>query len=328
MRCTIAEALRGMRRLHDVDAGRLRGQTVHLSGYTADQPAPAAPQPWASHLATLIAAGRAGTVTADTPRYFVYSDNTVVAWLTVHARVVAPPDMPLTANQAKHQRHAVQVLSDLDRGTLRDLADDRDRREGRPDNVDAEYDAGGGMLRVAPAQDPTRTTWIPIDPDPQTTRVRMRRALELTADQDIIVITAWGFGQHCGRAHRLDLDLLCAIHTVATGHGVDATTVGNWIAHEDGLAGHVEVATLPTLFHTAYVGRYPDRDTYAHACLDERGVTKVITDLGIEAYFDHAAHQRDVFRYEAIAIDPGDYHHRDRGIQVFRRPARQVAVHQ
>ena len=58
MRCTIAEALQGMRRLHDVDAGRLRGQTVYLSGYTADQPAPAAPQPWASHLATLIAAAR------------------------------------------------------------------------------------------------------------------------------------------------------------------------------------------------------------------------------------------------------------------------------
>ena len=45
MRCTIAEALRGMRRLHDIDAGRLRGQTVYLSGYTADQPAPAAPPP-------------------------------------------------------------------------------------------------------------------------------------------------------------------------------------------------------------------------------------------------------------------------------------------
>ena len=74
MRCTITEALRKMRRLHDVDAGRLRGETVYVSGYTADQPAPAAPQPWASHLATLIAAGRAGTVTADTPRYFVYSD--------------------------------------------------------------------------------------------------------------------------------------------------------------------------------------------------------------------------------------------------------------
>jgi hypothetical protein len=26
-----------------------------------------------------------------------------------------------------------------------------------------------------------------------------------------------------------------------------------------------------------------------------------------------------VFRYEAIAIDPGEYHRRDHGIQVFRR---------
>ena len=74
MRHTIAEALRDMHRLHDVDAGRLRGQTVYLSGYTADQPAPTAPQPWADHLATLIAGGRAGSITADTPRYLVYSD--------------------------------------------------------------------------------------------------------------------------------------------------------------------------------------------------------------------------------------------------------------
>jgi antirestriction protein len=109
---------------------------------------------------------------------------------------------------------------------------------------------------------------------------------------------------------------------------VDGTTVGNWIAHEDGLAGHVEAATLPTLFAAAYVGRYPDRDTYARACLDERGVGKAIIDLGIEAYFDHRAYERDVFRYEAIAIDPGDYHRRDRGIQVFRRPSRQVAARQ
>ena len=252
----------------------------------------------------------------------------MVAWLTVHAQVIAPPDMPLTTNQAKHQRQAAQVLSDLDRGALRDLADDRDRREGRPGNASAEHDAGGGMLRVAPAHDPTRTTWIHVDPDPQTTRTRIRRALRLTTDQDPIIISAPGYGQHSARAHRIDLDLICAIHAVATAHGVVVTTVGNWIAHEDGLAGHVDPATLPTLFHAAYVGRYPDRDTYAHACLDERGVTKAITDLGIQAYFDHAAHQRDVFRYEAIAIDPGDYHHRDRGIQVFRRPARQVAAHQ
>jgi hypothetical protein len=320
MRHTIAEALRDMHRLHDVDAGRLRGQTVYLSGYTADQPAPTAPQPWADHLATLIAGGRAGSITADTPRYLVHSDNTVVAWLTVHAQVIAPPDMPLTTNQAKHQRQAAQVLSDLDRGALRDLADDRDRREGRPGNASAEHDAGGGMLRVAPAHDPTRTTWIHVDPDPQTTRTRIRRALRLTTDQDPIIISAPGYGQHSARAHRIDLDLICAIHAVATAHRVDATTVGNWIAHEDGLAGHADPATLPALFRAAYVGRYPDRDTYARQRLDELGLGKAIAELGIEPYFDHAAHERDLFRDEAIAIDSGGYDRRDRGIQVFHRP--------
>ena len=322
MRCTIAEALRDMRRLHDVDAGRLRGQTVYLSGYTADQPLPAAPPTWGGHLAQLIAAGRMGTVTPVTPRYLVYSDGVVVTWLNVQAQVVAPPNMPLTANQAKHQRQSAQVLSDLDRNTLRELADERDRREGRPEGADAEYDAGEGMLRVAPADDPTRTALIPVDTDAQVTRARIRRALGLAADSEVIVISAWGFGQHCGRVHRLDLGLLCAIHAVAAAHGVDGTTVGNWIAHEDGLAGHVDPATLPALFRAAYLGRYPDRDAYIRTRLDERGLTKAIAELGLAAYFDHRAYERDVFRYEVIAIDPGEHHRRDRGIQVFgRQPA-------
>ena len=47
---------------------------------------------------------------------------------------------------------------------------------------------------------------------------------------------------------------------------------------------------------------------------------KVLLEPGIAGYFDFAAHERDVFRYEAIAIDSGEYDRRDRGIQVFRRP--------
>ena len=111
-----------------------------------------------------------------------------------------------------------------------------------------------------------------------------------------------------------------AIHVVATAHGVDGTTVGNWIAHEDGLAGQADPAALPALFRAAYVGRYPDRDTYARQRLDELGLGKAIAELGIEPYFDHAAHERDVFRDEVIAIDSGGYDRRDRGIQVFHRP--------
>src|SRR5262249_44396393 len=152
----------------NVDAGRLRGETVYLSSFTADPP-PAAPQPWADHLAALLAAGRAGTITADTPRYLVYSDNTVVAWLTVHAQVVAPPDMPLTGNQAKHQRQAAQVLPARARNTWRALADARDRREGRPEGATAEEHPASDQLRVAPLDDPTRTAWIPVDPDPAVT---------------------------------------------------------------------------------------------------------------------------------------------------------------
>src|SRR5690349_16165492 len=189
-------ALREMRRRHNVDAGRLRGEIVYLSGYTADDPVPEAPQPWADDLAGLIAAGRDGAVTADTPRYLVYSDNVVVAWLTVHAEVVAPYSPILTANQIKHQGQAAGVLARLDRTTLFDLADERDRREGRH-NPDADAtDAGDGSarrgaLRAAAVGDLTRTTWVHVDADPAVTRARIQDALGVDRGQEVFVIAAW-----------------------------------------------------------------------------------------------------------------------------------------
>ncbi len=58
---------------------------------------------------------------------------------------------------------------------------------------------------------------------------------------------------------------------------------------------------------------------------DQQGWTHAITQLGIEAYFDAAASRRDVFSYEAVAIDPGDVHRRERSIEVFR--ARRAPSH-
>jgi hypothetical protein len=245
MRSTIAEALRDMRRLHDVDAGRLRGEIVYLSGHSADDPVPAA-QPWADNLAGLIAAGRDGTVTAGTPRYLVYSDNVVVAWLTVHAEVVAPYSPILTANQIKHQGQAAAVLAHLDRTTLFDLADERDRREGRhnPDADATDGSARRGALRAAAVGDPTRTTWVHVDADPAVTRTRIHDALGVDRGQEVFVIAAWGYGEHCYRADRVSLELVCAVHAVAADHGVTEATVGNWIADPHGLDGRPDLATL------------------------------------------------------------------------------------
>jgi antirestriction protein len=98
---------------------------------------------------------------------------------------------------------------------------------------------------------------------------------------------------------------------------VDATTVGNCIAHEHGRDGRVDPATLPTVFHAAYLGRYPSRVAYIQQRMDKKGWTKALTELGIEPYFDYAAYERDVFRYDVIAVDPGEDHRRD--IEVFCR---------
>jgi hypothetical protein len=101
----------------------------------------------------------------------------VVAWLTVHA-AIATPDIPLSTNQAKHQRQAVEVLRDLDRGVLRELADERDTRKGRSTNAAAEYDEDTlDALRVAPVGDPTPIAWVRIDADPAAARARIARAL-------------------------------------------------------------------------------------------------------------------------------------------------------
>ena len=73
MKYTITEALHEMRRLHGADAGRLRGVEVryHLDELTDLDRLPA---PWGSRLVALIEARKAGTITADTPHYLVYSD--------------------------------------------------------------------------------------------------------------------------------------------------------------------------------------------------------------------------------------------------------------
>src|SRR5439155_1184198 len=73
VRYTITEALHEMRRLQGADAGRLRGVEVqyHLDELTDLDRLPA---PWGSRLVDLIEARKAGTITADTPHYLVYSD--------------------------------------------------------------------------------------------------------------------------------------------------------------------------------------------------------------------------------------------------------------
>jgi len=317
MRSTIPEAPNSMRRLHPADAGRLRGMDPHLHSDKLSELTRLA-ETRAKALAALIAARDAGTITADTPKYVVCSDELPVAWLTVHAAVVTP-DTALTPNQAKHQRLAVGALGDLHRHTLRELAGQRDRREGRRENDEAEYDeAMVGALRVAPATDPTRTTRVRVDADLTRSNTMVTAGLR-GADTPTLIISANGYGHHRAHADWLALDAACAMHAVAVEHQVSLASVGDWIDAEEGLAGAVTAQTLPQRFRDAYLGRYTSRDAYARHRMDAHGWTVSLTESGMEPFFDQRGYQHHVFTREVTGIG-GDRWRDGAGIEAFRRP--------
>jgi hypothetical protein len=99
-RSTIRDALRDMRRLYPVDAGRLTGIRVY-HGFLSrpEQWLADTPPPWRDRLLTAITDHAAGTITRETPEYLVLSDRVVVAVLTATAQVVLP-DLPLTPGPA------------------------------------------------------------------------------------------------------------------------------------------------------------------------------------------------------------------------------------
>jgi hypothetical protein len=314
---TITEALHEMRRLQAADAGRLRGVEVqyHLDELTDLDRLPA---PWGSRLVDLIEARKAGTITADTPHYLVYSDRMTVAWATTHAAVVTPT-VPMSPVQAKHQRQAAAVLADLDRDILEKLADQRDQREGRPDMSQAHGEAHMvGALRVAPANDPTATRWMRASVDLDQTRDSVARALGVPA-ADALIVSAVGYGHHGYQAHRLSLDLACAMQATVAANGVSLATVGDWIDHDHGLGGHVDPNVLPARFAAAYIGRYASDTAYTRHLMDTQGWTELLRGSGMQAYFDLRRYERHLFTSDVFAIDLDGWHP-GRGIEVFHRP--------
>lgn len=319
MKFTITEALHEMQRLRGADAGRLPGVEVrhHLDELTDLNRLPA---PWGSRLVDLIEARRAGTITADTPHYLVYSDRLPVAWVTVHAGVVTP-SVPMSPVQARHERQAAGVLTDLDRDILQELADQRDQREGRPDMSQAHGAASMlGALRVAPVHDPTATRWVPASADLDQTRDAVARTLGVAAD-DALIVSAVGYGHHGYQAHRLSLELVCAMQATAAASDVSLATVGAWIDHEHGQAGHVDATMLPGRFAAAYIGQYACNTAYTRHMMDTRGWTGLLRTTGMEPYFDLRRYERHVFTSDVFAIDLDGWNP-GRQIEVFhRRPA-------
>ena len=316
MKYTMAEALQEMRRLYGADTGRLRGVEVpyHFDDLTGLDKLP---EPWRGRLTGLLAACAAGTITADTPQYVVFSDGLPVVWLTVHAAVVAP-DLPgMSAIQAKHQRQAAAVLADLDRDTLGKLADDRDQRD-TPHRADTdEEQTTPGVLRVAPASDPTATRWIRIGPDLDAAHIAVARAAG-GVPHDAVIVAAVGYGHHGHHTHRPNLAVLCAMHTITAAHTVSLATVGDWIDDEYGLAGQVDPHLLADQFTDAYIGRFTSHRHYVEHRMRELGWTDLLHSNGLEPYFDQHGFERHVFRQEVIAIDVDNWQP-GHGIEVFRR---------
>ena len=322
-RSTIRDALRDMRRLHPVDAGRLTGIRVYHSFLSRpEQWLADTPPPWRDRLFTAITDRAGGTITRETPEYLVLSDRVVVAMLSVTAQVVLS-DLPLSANQAKHQAAAAQVLRDLPRDILGALADQRARWERSDEDADVEtVEAGylgqpGNALRVAPAGDPTDTRWVHIGADLDAAHRTLQEACHADAGADpgqVLIVTAAGYGAYGRDRHSLDLPMLCAMHQVADTHHVTPGTVGDWLAAEGATGTDVHPQTLITDFAATYLGAYPDRAAYTQTRMAQLGWAQAITAAGIpQQHLDLGAMTRDWFRTEVRDV-PADGH-----IEVFTR---------
>ncbi len=102
----VAGALRDVQLLRRTHVGALHGADVdnHLSTLAAlDR----LPQPWADRLAAVLPAGVGGRITPESAEYLVYSDATVLAWVTVHAALVLPAGHPTTTQACTHTCHPV-----------------------------------------------------------------------------------------------------------------------------------------------------------------------------------------------------------------------------
>jgi hypothetical protein len=243
---------------------------------------------------------------------------------------VVLPGYPLTRLQTRHQAAAAAALNDLHRHTLAALADHRAHAEGRHHDLD-DADHPDGALRVAPVGDLTRTGWLTITADPVETRRRVTAACGTDLDQTVI-ITAVGYGRYGRWWHRLDLDVLTAMHQAAQTHQVPLQVVGDWL-DADHATGHAADAgpdaqpdpiALVRDFAATYAGTYPDQLAYTRHRMDQLGWTAALQHAGIpDRYLDLHALARDWFTEHVHAISHNGHHHR--GIAVFHRQTQHVS---
>jgi len=143
----------------------------------------------------------------------------------------------------------------------------------------------------------------------------VQRACGADPDQ-ILIVTASGYGTYGWDRHRLSLDILCAMHQVADKHQVSLCTVGNWLDAEGATTADIGPQAIVEQFAAAYIGPF-DRDLdYTRHRMRQLGWTQALDAAGIpENYLDISAINRDWFSYQVRQIESGT-----RGrIEVFHR---------
>jgi len=118
-----------------------------------------------------------------------------------------------------------------------------------------------------------------------------------------VIVTADGYGHHGYHAHRLSLELVCAMQTVIAAHPASLSTLGNWIDDPYGLAGHVDPQTLPRQFAACYIGRFGSHTSYLQHRMDHQGWTDLLRTSGMQPYFDRRRYELHPFAHEVTAID-------------------------
>ncbi|MEW2144216.1 hypothetical protein AB0869_15545 [Micromonospora vinacea] len=316
-RSTVADAVRAFQRLRSVNAGSLVGVAL-ADRYRTSPPlkVDTLPPAQAAVLGASIEARTAGVIDGETPAYLVYSGDLPVAWCTVRATVVTP-DLVLDGTPARHQRMAVQAMSDLARWVLVALADARPESE---DTVVQSVMSQEGAVRIAPADDLTSSAAVLLDGDLTAAQSSIAKVLPVNAAAEVVVLDAHGFGRYGRDSHRLPLPVLCAMRRIASTHQLPLAAVGDWLAASGGVDADVPAEDLPAIFTADFVGLFPHRSGYAEKHLVDRGWATGLERLGMpRRYIDLEALERDLFDNDVHAVATTDATG-GQAVAVVRRP--------
>lgn len=245
--------------------------------------------------------------------YVVVCDDTPIAWLTRHARVVAPA-ADLTRYQARHQQKVLSALSRLTRHALRELATLRDAAEGRhPGEQPQPLDTSGRVL-AADLADPTLTFWSAITGDHSTSLAGLQQATGTAGD--VLIVDTCGYGDYGRLRRHHQLPLLCAIEELAASHNLPPAVIGDWLHLEAATHAEITPTQIRAQFTDAYAGVHATQAAYAQTEAARCGWTAAMQQAGIPAHLlDVPRFARELFAERVVSV----WHSAVGGYAVFRR---------